>query len=75
MQLPVIAKQIYHPLIRTWDAKETVKTLFHRRIKVRIQAAKLDDVWPSEVPWAILKDPPELLGSLFSFVDGLFVGG
>ena len=41
---------------RTWEAQETVKTLFRRRIKVRIQAPKLDDAWPSEVPWAILKE-------------------
>ena len=35
---------------------QTVAFLFKNRIKVYTQAAKMDDAWPSEVPWAILKE-------------------
>jgi hypothetical protein len=34
----------------------TVKKLFRQRISTRVQAAKMDDIWPAEAPWAILKE-------------------
>ena len=31
-----------------------MKSLFKQRISTRVQAAKMDDLWPSEWPWALL---------------------
>ena len=33
-----------------------VKKLFKHRISTKVQASKMDDLWPSEVPWAILQE-------------------
>eukprot|EP00973_Karenia_brevis_P094492 12422777-Karenia_brevis.AAC.1 len=30
--------------------------LFKQRINVKVQAPKMDDLWPSEVPWAIIDE-------------------
>ena len=31
-----------------------VKSLFKQRFNTSVQAAKMDDLWPSEWPWAVL---------------------
>ena len=41
---------------RTDHALDTVKNFFTKRISTKVQAAKMDDLWPSEVPWAIIDE-------------------
>ena len=41
---------------RTNLAEGAVKELFKSRISTKVQAPKMDDLWPSEVPWAILDE-------------------
>eukprot|EP00973_Karenia_brevis_P069821 9707665-Karenia_brevis.AAC.1 len=36
------------------EIQDTVKALFKQRISTRVQAPKIDDLWPSEWPWALL---------------------
>ena len=52
---------------RSHATRATVRKHFPHRISAKVQAPKMDDLWPSEWPWAVIDQKLQDYEALFCF--------